>query len=234
MTLLSVSAYARDPLTSFGHLLSFANDAGLAHVQLAWEQVVRAGPGETAEAAVVRRLEEQRMQVIGLDATVLDCLDAETFETQTDNIYLQLRAAACLDAAHVTISAGPRGPANFAHVADALKRLTVLADRTGIGISIRNVCHSSVEQLDDVRRLFRLVGADNLTLDLDMAEFQAAVVNPYDAVISFPGRVARLRACDVNLPWTLTALKRDGFSGPVLVAVEDGLQWARRVRETCT
>jgi sugar phosphate isomerase/epimerase len=239
--LLAAAAYAQDPLTPLDDLLRFARDAGLAHVQLAWEQVARSvltsGGGlshlhHPGLDALRERLGEAGLEPLGLDAAAFDALDDQTFERQTDDLYGQMRIAARLGAPHVTLTAGPRDPANFAHLVDALKRLTVLAERVGLGISIRNLCDSSVEQLDDLHRLFHQVGVRSLTLDLDMAAFQAAVVNPYDAAISFPGRIARVRVCDVNLSVTLAALQRDGFTGPVLVALDDGPAWAQDVART--
>ena len=254
--MLTVAVYTRDPLTPLDHLLRFTRAAGLAHVQLAWEQIVRArrapnGPsaqrgadfspcgastrdstpvlGNSDVNTILERLHQEGLEPVGVDATALDCLDDETFEKQIDDIREQMQTAGRLGTRHVTLSAGPRDPSNFSHVVRGLKHLAVLADRVGVGLSIRNVCDSSVEQPDDLHRLFHEVGAANLTLDLDMADFQAAVVNPYDAALSFAHRVTRVRACDVNLQATLTALQRDGFIGPVLVASEDGPAWAKRV-----
>ena|GEM_PF-6175615 len=256
---MTVAAYAKDPLTPLDGLLQFAKDTRLAHVHLAWEHIVRSprspngshargaadfSPrglstrdstpviGNSGVNTILECLHGEGLELAGIDATALDGLDGETFKKQTDDICVQMRAAGRLGAGNVTLTAGPRDPANFAHVVDGLRRLTVLADRVGVALSIRNVCDSSVEQLDDLHRLFHEVGAKHLTLDLDMAEFQAAVVKPYDAAISFAYRVARIRVCDINLEATLATLQRDGFTGPVLVALEDGPRWAGGVIET--
>ena len=256
---MTVAAYAKYPLIPLDDLLRFAKDAGLSHVQLAWEQIVRlprSPNGSHAQEAadfsprapsprdstpvvgnsgvntILECLHGEGLELAGIDATALDGLDDETFKKQTDDICMQMRAGGRLGAGHVTLTSGPRDPANFAHVVDGLRRLSPLADRARVGLSIRNMCDSSVEQLDDLHRLFHELGAEYLTLDLDMAEFQAAVVNPYDAAISFARRVARVRVCDINLEATLAILQRDGFTGPVLVALEDGRGWAGGVLET--
>lgn len=229
-------AYAKDPLTPLDDVLRFATDARLSHVQLAWEQIARAssalphaGPQGAADAgttsgawdlAPIRDcLRNAGVQLVGIDATALDCLDDETFDRQFNDIRTQLETAAALRAGHFTFTPGPRSAANFAYLVAGLKRLTRLAEPVGVGCSIRNLRDSSVEQLNDLHRLFHEVGAANLALDLDMAEFQAAVVNPHDAAISFPGRISRVRVCDVNPEATFAALQRDGFTGPVLAAV---------------
>ena len=236
--MLTVAAYARDALAPLDEVLRFAQDAELAQVQLAWEQSVRAGAvlggscalGAAGVDAVLERLRGAGVELVGIDATAFDCLDAATFERHLEDLGVQMRAAKRLGAGCLTITAGPRAPANFAHLADGLARLAGLADRLGVGVSIRNLNNSSVEQLDDVHRLFRGSGVEYLTLDLDMFEFQAAVVNPHDAAVCFPGRVARVRACDVNLQPALAALVRDGYAGVVLAAVEDGVAAAEECR----
>ncbi len=239
-------AYAKDPLTPLDDVLRFATDARLSHVQLAWEQIARvlstprdvknkraaglsprgrstADAGTTSGAwdlAPIRDcLCNAGVQLVGIDATALDCLDDETFDRQFNDIRTQLETAAALRAGHFTFTPGPRSAANFAYLVAGLKRLTRLAEPVGVGCSIRNLRDSSVEQLNDLHRLFHEVGAANLALDLDMAEFQAAVVNPHDAAISFPGRISRVRVCDVNPEATFAALQHDGFTGPVLAAV---------------
>lgn len=218
----TIGAYSRDPLRPLEDLLGFARQAGLAAVQLAWEQVARAATRDADAARLLERLRTASVELIGLDATALDCMDVETFERQTDDAYLQMQAAVRLGTTAVSLAAGPRGPVNFAHVVDGFKRLTVLAERLGVDISVRNRNHSSIEQLDDLHRLFHAVGAANLRLDLDLAEFQSAAVNPADAALSFPRRIARVRVCRPPLEATLAALRRDGFGGPILVAGEDG------------
>ena len=239
--MLTVAAYARDRLTLLDDLLRFTKDAGLTQVQLSWEQVARAeavgktspssprSAAETGFEGIVERLRSEEVEPIGLDAAVLDCLDDETFEKQMHDIRVQMQAARWINAGHISITAGVRDSTNFAYVARACRSLASRSGRGAFGVSIRNAEHSSVEQLDDLHRLFYEVGDNALTLDLDMAEFQAAVVNPYDAVISFPGRISRVRVCDVHLEVTLAALQRNRFAGPVLAAITDGPKWARRV-----
>lgn len=254
--MLTVAAYSKDPLAPLDRLLRFAKDVGLSHVQLAWEQIVRTrstgmgfrnqraadfGPRDPSMSdlaadsrvagvkVVFKRLRREGLEPVGLDATALDCMDEETFAKQIEDIDVQMQTAERLGVGHVTIAAGPRDPSNFDHVVDGFRRLAVSVSRLGVGMSIRNLCDSSVEQLDDLHRLFREVGVESLTLDLDMAEFQTAAVNPHDAAVSFPGRIARVRTCDVNLEATLAALRRDGFTGAVLAAVEDGVPWSHKL-----
>ncbi|MCP4589284.1 MAG: TIM barrel protein [bacterium] len=230
-------------------LLRLAGDAGLAHVQLSWEQVARRvprlNPGGSPVEGSRRRIPEvvirghfgagvddlrdsmrsARMAVVGLDAATLDCMDEETFERQADELFDQMQVAESLGAAHISVSAGPRDPANFAFVVDILKRLAVMH---GVRLAVRNRCHSSVEQIEDLHRLFRAVGVDRLTLDLDAAEFQAAVVNPHDAVLSFARRTSRVRVAGADRGAIVESLERDGFSGPILIPMDFRTETAAR------
>ncbi|MFH0982480.1 MAG: hypothetical protein V2A79_13220 [Planctomycetota bacterium] len=352
--MLTVAAYTREPLTPLDDLLQFAGKAGLSYVQLAWEQLMHTVVATHAGLdAILERLRENNLKPVGIDATALQALDDDTFYKQSDDLYVQMRTAARLGIRHITLTAGPRTPANFAYVVDALKRLSgapvtgastashvlnaplvgpegtkegspgrlpwvnvpldgsspggakeatppggasaappglekseatlsqgwrpgLLSDApdgadgdrpghtlsthttstvgdaeaealdspaagmrnrlvglSGVLLSIRNMHDTGIEQLDDLHRLFHEVRDTPVTLDLDMAEFQSAAVNPYDAVLSFARRVARVRVCDVNLDATLAALQREGFAGPVLTALEDGETWTQTVIAAC-
>ena len=127
--MLTVAAFARNPLTPLDDLLYFARDTGLSHVQLAWEQIVRATcakneslPKRTADFsprvssltgsvaitydsrvnATIERLRQEGMKIIGIDAAAFDCLDEITFKKQIDAVRIQMRIAERLGAPHLT------------------------------------------------------------------------------------------------------------------------------------
>jgi sugar phosphate isomerase/epimerase len=168
----------------------------------------------------------------------LTCLDQPSFERETDDAYMRLQIVERLGAALAIIASAHEGEAGFDLTVDALTRLTALAERMDVRLAVRNVCGSALEQPEALHELFRRVGSNDLGLCLDALEFAQSVVNPAEAVTAFADRVAaaclpahavpNLRLTESALRATLTALRAENFSGPIIVEARDATVFQTR------
>ena len=224
-----LEGWPADERSVFGRL----RDAGVRHVALPWRVVAdRRGSDEMSVNAWKAGLNAFDLSIAYLELAPLSCLTEDEFEAQTDGACTQMRVAQGMGAGIVGIASGHEGSIVFEMMVAAVTRLGVLAQRLGLCLCVRNRANSALEQLDALGALFRRAKADGVRLCLDNVEFQRAVVNPADAVMSFHNRLGTVRLRDEqgtapcplgqgrgHVQATVEALLTEGFAGPIMVDV---------------
>ncbi|HRX86071.1 MAG TPA: TIM barrel protein [Phycisphaerae bacterium] len=171
----------------------------------------------------------------------LTCLDAETFERETDDAYMRLQIAERVGAPLAIIASAHEGEAGFEMTVDALTRLTALAERMDVRLVVRNACGSALEQPAALHELLRRIHSPDLAICVDALEFAQALVNPADAALSFsqytaavclPARpVPNLRVTATAIRTTLTTLAEEDFTGPVIVEAREAAEFQAQFQD---
>lgn len=159
---------------------------------------------------------------------------AEDFEEKTDEIYMQMQSARRLGLSAVSIHGGAADAAARQHLIHGLRRLALLADRLGIEMRLCNRRGTCCEQPSDYREILAEVAAENLAVDLDIAECHRACVNPTEPIWGFERRISAVRWANVsaggpapledgeiNVRAILDALRGAEFDGPQLLVFGD-------------
>jgi sugar phosphate isomerase/epimerase len=107
---------------------------------------------------------------------------------------------------------------------------------------VANARDSSVEQLEDLRRLFIELDHPGLSLALDAGQFQDAAVNPCDVLREFADRVGLIRVSDrlarrcvplgqgeMNVAAVIERACRSGYDG--WLVVDPDVSEAREARQ---
>lgn len=181
-------------------LADSAGRTGLSRIHAHWWQLhqwlMQHGVDVTADAIDLALGEGVHLS--GIDLSTLLIRSDKDLDDQTDDAYMQMRIARKLGLDRVTLFGGSRDTKAYDYLVAALLRLTTLADRLGLDMLLGNRSGTCLEQIDDVSRAISDVGAHNLHVDLDVAEFHIACVNPCDAFLAFGSRTACVRLSNVH------------------------------------
>ena len=208
--------------------------SSVTSVALAWKGITEHVSGEERSGrSLVELLDARGVILEGVELNPLTCLNGASFERRMEEAQGQMRIVQGLGAASVIISSAPEGSVGFDMTVAALTRLVAQAERMGLKLCLRNVCGSSVEQLEVLHVLLGRAAVPGFGLCLDNVEFQRAAVNPADAVLSFSDRIAMVRLGDelrsspcapgrgnAHVGATIEALAAERFEGPLLVDKE--------------
>lgn len=201
-------------------------------VALPWEALARHVShvdlsGSGLRAALVSR----GAQVACVELPPLTCMDAATFERETDDAYMRLQVVERVGAPLAVIASAHEGEAGFDMAADALVRLAALAERMDVTLAVRNVSGSALARPDALLEVLRRADAPALGVCCDILEFSQELVNPAEAVSAFGGRlaavcmparpIAALRVGEAAIRAALDALIQESFSGPVIVEAHE-------------
>jgi len=215
-----LQSWPADARETFGRL----RDAGVRHVALSWCST----PDDPWASALVAF----GLSTAYLELRPLTCLTEDQFASQVEVTGTQLEAAKLAGAQRVGIASAHQGSIGFEMMAAAIARLVPLAERLGLRLCVRNRAGSAIEQLGDLHALLGRTKTAALRLCLDNVEFQRAIVNPADAVMSFADRLEVVRLRDEEGPGpcplgrgrghvaaTGDALRTADFTGPIIIDV---------------
>lgn len=168
--------------------------------------------------------------IAGLEATPLTGDSREEMARQVVAVTRDLHAAGRFGLDGVGLYTGAPTPAAFEFLADGLTRVTRAARVLGLRVRLRNRGGTRIEQPQDLHRLFWDVRADNLALDIDVAEFHRSSVHPCEPIRAFEGRIdcVRLANIDAGRPAGLAegeidirsvvdALRDASYRGPIVL-----------------
>ena len=231
-TSLSIRVYPADETVGAGVLAHRARRAGLDLLHLPAEAVRHLLGESNVEVTTVQGgfHVEAGVRIGGMDVTPLSAERDDELDRRTGEIHSQMQAAARLGLSAVSLQSGARNAAAFQCLTAGLRRLTLLAQRLGLDIRLRNGRDTALEQMIDLHRVLAEVKAGNLKIDLDAAEFHRSSVNPCEAVWAFPERIGQVRLSDaaagqqvtlgsgeINAAAVTDALRDIGFAGPILL-----------------
>jgi sugar phosphate isomerase/epimerase len=205
-----------------------ASAKGVANAALPWEVVARhVSPHDLTAAGLRGALQGAGLELECVELPPLTCLDAATFERETDDTYMRLQVVERVGAPLAIIASGHEGEIGFNMMADAITRLAALAERMDVRLVVRNVSGSALERPESVLELLRRAGVPGLGVCFDAIAFSQALVNPADTVLAFAGRLAAvcvparavpiLRVTEASIRATLNTLADEKYDGPVIV-----------------
>ena len=115
----------------------------------------------------------------------LTCQNAQSFEQQTDDAYMQMQIAQRLEAHAVVIFSAHDEPGDMECLTDAVGRLAALAERMPLTLLLRNQRSTALEQPEAMAAILRAADSPALGVCLDNLEYHRAAINPADAVLRF-------------------------------------------------
>lgn len=215
-------------------LADSATRAGLSRIHAHWSQIhqwlIHHAVDVTADAIDLAL--SDGVHLSGIDASTLAIQCDNDLDEYTDDAYMQMRMARKLGLSQVTLFGGSRDAAGYDYFVAALLRLTTLADCLELDLLLGNRRGTCLEQIDDILRVLGGVGAQNLFVDLDVAEFHLASVNPCDAFLAFGTQTTRVRLSnldggvhtaladgEIHIPAVLRALENADCRCPFLLTL---------------
>jgi len=230
-----VQLFAGDPAIDAHRLAAMAARHDVRAIHVEWASLRERLLAERADVSELTdnfRVAELT-RIGGLDATPLTAESDDEFERQTDDVYMQLHIARRIGLDSVSLRGGPRDAVAFDFLLAGLTKLTLLAERSEMYISLRNGLNTTLEQVDDLHCVFSQLPTETLTLDVDVVALHQACVNPCEVVWGFPRRIARIRLADIragrrvplrqgeiNADAVIEALKGIAYDGPILLRVD--------------
>ncbi len=221
---------AADSRVEIASLAKVARAAALSRLHLSYEQ-------STSVSA--------DMTVVVVSGPPLAAERPGELDAQLERIRPALDVAAHCGAA-LSIEAGPQTAAAWGCLPAGISELARSAERLGVDVLLHNRCGTRLEQPMDLHRVFVEVDASNVMLDLDVAEFHLACVNPVDPIRGLERRIGSVRLSNViahrpaplgrgeiDVRAVLRSLREAGYTGPIILAAGAGEDAAERLADDC-
>ncbi len=216
---LHICIATADPSASVGLLVDGARGVGVNEVHLSCQQAREPVAG---------------VKVSGVDLPALTAQRREDFERQVDEIAARMKAASRGGVGVVSIEGGARNAAVLEFLTTGLRRLTTLANELGLVMHVRNRYGTRLEQPLDLHRVLADVGAHGLMVELDVAQFHRASVNPCEPICGLENRIGGVRlsnvkahqltamaAGEIDMPTVVEALRTVDYGGPFVLLLGD-------------
>ncbi len=172
-----------DPRANIRKLIDAGQSAGIASMHLSTEQAVSCSEG---------------FNVVSVDVSPITAEDNHQLDQHIDLILRQLRYARSLGVDAVSIMGGRPSPAAFEFLSAGLRRLTCEAEASGLRVHLRNRYATRIEQPIDLSHILTEARSECLKLDIDIAEFHRASVNPCEPIWAFEGRIGCVRLANIS------------------------------------
>jgi len=180
---------------SVAEIIAAARRWSVDGVELCWSHLTEA-EGK-ADASVMEVL-------AGFGSPVLVDVSLAALEAQREDELAEVVSRLCEQAAEagrlgvraVCVAAGNRGKGSIGTLIRGLGRLLSIAEASGLSVQVVNGLGSGLEQIEDLRQVFGVLGHPALGLRIDTGAFYAAAVNPRDVLAEFEGQVGSVELTD--------------------------------------
>jgi len=96
----------------------------------------------------------------------------------------------------ICLATGQRRGQPWTILSEGIQELLPAADDHGLDVHVLNARDTTIEQIEDLRRLFADIPHPSLRLALDIGAFHASAVNPRDVLAEFADLVGCIRVSD--------------------------------------
>ena len=127
------------------------------------------------------------LKVVAMDVSAITAEYNDELKRQIEEIAGRMESAKALGITAVSIEGGAPSAVAFQFLVTGLRDISQLAKDLDLDVWLHNRCGTRLEQPLDLHRVFVEVHAENLKIDLDVAEFHRSSVNPCEPVWAFEG-----------------------------------------------
>ncbi|MBP7935042.1 MAG: TIM barrel protein [Phycisphaerae bacterium] len=163
-------------------------DAGCDAVHLAWS---RLEPSE-----ILPWLQSANLHLSGVDVGTFDAAAKADVTATITRIQTRMEWARAVGSTNICLGTGERRGQPWTILSEGIQEILPAANDHGLDVHVLNARDTTIEQIEDLRRLFADIRHPRLRLALDIGAFHASAVNPRDALGEFADLVGCIRVSD--------------------------------------